>query len=68
MEPHEKEKHKDKKHIGKMIKTNPNITGAYYSRLLGDRSKMIIQVKNSTVKLCEERINSYRYPQNIKEW
>ena len=66
MEPHEKEEHKDKKHTGKMIRTNPNITGAYYSRLLGDSSKMVIQVKNSTVKLCEERINSYRYLQNIK--
>ena len=45
MEPHEKEEHKDKKHTGKMIRTNPNITGAYYSRLLVDSSKMVIQVK-----------------------
>ena len=59
MVPHEKEKQKDRKHIGKMMKTNPNITGAYCSRL---------STKNSTVKLCEERINSYRYPHNIKEW
>ena len=57
MESHEKEEHKDKKHIGKIIRKNPSITVAYYSRLLDDRSKKIIQVKNSTVKLCKKRIN-----------
>ena len=31
MEPHDKQEEKDKKHIGKMIRKNSNITGAYYS-------------------------------------
>ena len=34
MESHEKEKQKDKKHTGKMIRKNSNLTGAYYSWLL----------------------------------
>ena len=68
MESNEKEEQKDKKHIGKMIRKNSNITDAYYSWILDDRSKKIIQVKNSTIKLCEERINWYRYPYYIEEW
>ena len=68
MESHEKEEHKDKKHIGKIIRKNPSITVAYYSRLSDDRSKKIIQVKNSTVKLCKKRINCSRYPYTIEEW
>ena len=34
-----------------MIRKNSNITGAYYSWLLDDRSKKIVQVENSAVKL-----------------
>ena len=71
MESHEKEEHEDKKHIGKIIKKAWNTTGAYYSRysqLLDDTSKKIIQVKNSTVKLCKKRINWSRYPYTIEEW
>ena len=68
MESHEKEEQKDKKHIGKMIRKNSHITDAYYPWILDDSSKKIIQVKNSTIKLCEERINWYRYPYDIEEW
>ena len=53
MESHEREEHKDKKHIVKIIRKNPNITGAYYSQRL-DRSKKIIQIKNSTEAVQEK--------------
>ena len=49
MESHEKEEHRDKKHIEKIIKKNRNTTEAYYSRyscLLDGRSKKITQVKH----------------------
>ena len=53
MKSHEREEHKDKKHIVKIIRKNPNITGAYYSQRL-DRSKKIIQIKNSTEAVQEK--------------
>ena len=34
-----------------MIRKSPNKTGVYYSWLLDNRSKKIVQVKNSAVKL-----------------
>ena len=51
MESHEKKEQKDKNHIGKMIRKSPNKTGGFYSWLLDNRSKTIVQVKNSAVKL-----------------
>ena len=39
------------------MRKNAIVTGAYYSRHFDDRSKKIIKVKNSAVKLCKERIN-----------